>query len=68
MTVKTFYQLKVWQKAKDLCIEIYKTTQEFPKEELFGMTSQIRRASSSVCANIAEGFGRYHYNDKIRFF
>lgn len=68
MLVEKFYQLKVWQKAKELCIEIYKVTKEFPKEELFGITSQLRRAASSVCANIAEGFGRYYFKDKIRFY
>lgn len=66
--ISTFYQLEVWQEAKGLCVEVYKVTKNFPKDELFGITTQMRRASSSVCANIAEGFGRYHFNDKIRFY
>lgn len=66
--IKNFYDLEAWQKAHELTLEIYKTTAGFPKEELFGLTSQLRRAASSVTANIAEGFGRYHFNDKIKFY
>ena len=50
--------MKVWQKAYNLCIEIYKITRTFPKEELYGLTSQMRRAAISVPSNIAEGYGR----------
>ncbi len=63
-----FYDLEIWKEANDLCIEIYKITKDFPKNEQFGITDQIRRAASSVGANIAEGFGRYHYKDKIKFY
>jgi len=52
----TFIELPVWKDAKELTYEIYKITNSFPKTEQFGITSQIRRASSSICANIAEGF------------
>jgi len=51
-------KLDVWQKAVDLVVEIYKATENFPKEEKFGLTSQVRRAAVSVPANIAEGAGR----------
>lgn len=68
MGVKFFYQLNVWQRGRDLFIEIYKVTKNFPKEEMFGITSQLRRAATSVCANIAEGFGRYYFKDKNRFY
>jgi len=56
--LKSYKELKVWQKAYNLCIEIYKITKTFPKEELYGLTSQIRRAAVSVPSNIAEGYGR----------
>ncbi|WP_421764348.1 four helix bundle protein [Ekhidna sp.] len=65
---KSFTELIVWQKAHALALEIYKITQNFPKEEMFGITSQIRRASVSVAANIAEGYKRRSANDKARFF
>ena len=60
MAVQYYRQLKVWQKAMDLAEQCYQVTRTFPKEELFGLTSQIRRAAVSVPANIAEGHGRYH--------
>ncbi len=56
--VRTFRDLVVWQKAMDLVTEIYRVTQHFPKEEIFGLTSQLRRAAVSVPSNIAEGQGR----------
>jgi four helix bundle protein len=57
-TVQDFHALKVWEKAHQLTLDIYQATAAFPKEELYGLTSQIRRASSSIPANIAEGCGR----------
>jgi four helix bundle protein len=56
--VRTFRDLVVWQKAMDLVTEIYRVTQQFPKEEIFSLTSQLRRAAVSVPSNIAEGQGR----------
>ncbi len=56
--LKNYKELKVWQKAYQLCVEIYKITKNFPKEERYGLTSQIRRAAVSVPSNIAEGYGR----------
>ena len=56
--VKNFRGLKAWQTAYDLAIEIYLVTKKFPREELYGLVSQMRRAAISVTANIAEGFDR----------
>jgi four helix bundle protein len=56
--LKNYKDLKVWQKAYQLCITIYKLTKHFPKEEQYGLTSQIRRSAVSVPSNIAEGYGR----------
>lgn len=66
--IKNFCDLKVWQDAHRLAIEIYKIANDFPKEEQFGLISQMRRAASSITANIAEGFGRFHYKEKIKFY
>ena len=57
-SVKSFQDLVVWQKAMELVTEIYKVSQKFPKEEMFGLTSQIRRAAVSIPSNIAEGRGK----------
>jgi four helix bundle protein len=56
--VKDFKTLQVWQKAHELTLRIYRISQSFPKEELYGLTSQTRRAAASIPANIAEGCGR----------
>lgn len=63
-----FRQLEIWKEAHKLTIEIYKLTNKLPKSELFVLTSQIRRAALSVESNIAEGEGRYHKADRIKFF
>jgi four helix bundle protein len=65
---KSFRDLIVWQKAHQLVLAVYKITKDFPKEEVYGMTSQIRRSSTSVAANIAEGFKKKSNRDKIRIF
>lgn len=57
-TVKSFRDLIVWQKAIELCLAVYKLTSQFPREEIYGLSSQLRRAGVSVASNIAEGFGR----------
>jgi four helix bundle protein len=66
--IKNFTDLKTWQHHYQIVLEIYKITSSFPKDELFGLTSQLRRSSASITANIAEGFGRHHRKDKIRFY
>ncbi len=66
--IETFTDLKVWQAGHEVVQEIYKLTREFPQEEMFGLTSQMRRSAVSITSNIAEGFGRPSYPDKIRFY
>lgn len=68
MGYKTFEEMQVWQKAKDLAIEIFHITEKLPKKEDYGLTSQIRRSALSVSGNIAEGFGRKHTKDKLNFY
>ncbi len=63
-----FSDLRVWQEAKKLALEIYQLTGRFPKSETYSLADQLRRSSVSICANIAEGFNRYHAKDKIRFY
>ena len=60
MTVQHYRQLEVWQLAMELAEKCYLATKDFPKQELFGLVSQIRRAAVSIPANIAEGQGREH--------
>lgn len=67
MTVQHYRQLIVWQKAMELVKMVYELTAKFPKEELFGLTGQMRRASVAVPSNIAEGQGRNSTKDFLRF-
>jgi len=55
--IKNYKELKVWQKSYQLCSEVYRVTKGFPKEELYGLTSQMRKAALSIPCNIAEGYG-----------
>lgn len=66
--IKNFYQLDAWKKGHKLVKGIYKHTEKFPDNEKYGLTNQLNRASSSITANIAEGFGRFHFPDKVRFY
>lgn len=66
--IKSFTDLEVWKTGHELVVSIYKTTSEFPKHEQFGLTSQMKRSSSSVTANLAEGFGRRNSKEKEQFY
>jgi four helix bundle protein len=65
--VKDFHELKVWQKAHQLTLAVYRVTAAFPRAELYGLTSQLRRSSSSIPANLAEGCGRSGDAELARF-
>jgi four helix bundle protein len=64
---RTYRELLVWQKAKALAVHIYRATEQFPKAETYGLTSQIRRAAVSVASNIAEGQGRLTSGEFLHF-
>lgn len=66
--IKSFTDLKVWKKGHEFVLCIYKITKNFPKEELFGLSNQLRRASVSITSNVAEGFSRKTYKEKSRFY
>jgi four helix bundle protein len=63
----SYRQLTVWKKAVDLTVEIYRITKKFPRSELYGLTSQIRRAAAAIPANIAEGYGRGYRREYVQF-
>lgn len=65
--MKDFHELKVWQKAHQLTLTVYQITAMFPREELYGLTSQLRRCSASIPANLAEGCGRSGDAEFARF-
>lgn len=65
--MRDFRDLKVWEKSHQLTLAVYRVTATFPKEELYGLISQIRRASVSISANIAEGCGRHGEPELARF-
>ena len=67
MAVKSFRDSIAWQRAMDLSHEIYQVTRMFPKEEIFGLTNQLRRASVSIASNIAEGQGRLTQEEFLHF-
>ncbi len=68
MDLKSYTELDVWKKTRKLAANVYTITRGFPKEEVFGLTNQMRRCSVSVPSNIAEGCGRNHPKDSIQFF
>jgi len=66
--IKSFTDLNAWKEGHKLVIEIYQITKNFPKEELFGLTNQLKRASVSTTSNIAEGFSRQSFKEKAQFY
>lgn len=66
--IESFEDLIVWQESQDLAVAIYKETKQFPTDEQFSITNQLRRAVSSISANIAEGFGRSTAKDRLHFY
>jgi four helix bundle protein len=65
--MEDFKNLRVWAKAHELTLSVYQRTRDFPKEEMYGLTSQMRRSAASVGANIAEGCGRRSDGEMRRF-
>ena len=68
MAYRDFTQTSVWQKALNLLIVVYAIAKKFPKEELYVLSSDMKRAANSVAHNFAEGFGRFESRDKTRFY
>jgi len=67
MKIKNYKDLNIWKRSIELVEDIYKLTKSFPKEELYGLTSQMRRAAVSIPSNIAEGFTRFHNKEYRQF-
>lgn len=67
MGTKSFKDLIVWQKSRDLAVVIYKLTEQFPRSEIYGLSSQMRRAVISISSNIAESYHRFHQKEKRQF-
>ena len=65
--IKNFRDLDVWRLAMEIVVDIYECTKTFPKEEIYGLVSQMRRAAVSIASNIAEGFNRYHNKEYRQF-
>lgn len=68
MKIQSFTDLQAWQESHKLVLMVYDITKKFPREEIFGLTSQMKRCSISITSNIAEGFSRNTYKDKIKFY
>ena len=65
--MESFEQLEVWKKAREIRIFVMKVIQKLPKEEKYGLFMQLKRSSRSISNNIAEGFGRFHFQENIQF-
>ena len=68
MKLTRFEDLKVWQLAHKLSIDVATLVKSFPKEEKYDLTGQMRRSARSIPSDISEGFGRFHFNDKLTFY
>jgi len=66
--LQSFTQLETWKLGHKLVLSLYATTKNFPKDEIFGLTSQMRRCAVSITSNIAEGFSRQSYKEKVQFY
>lgn len=66
-SIKTFRDLLVWRKSMAMVSEVYRLSKRFPRDELYGLTSQMRRCAVSIPSNVAEGYGRQSTNDYVRF-
>ena len=66
--IRSFTDLDAWKEGHSLVLMIYETTKAFPKDELFGLVSQMRRCAVSITSNIAEGFSRQSYKEKVQFY
>ena len=67
MSTKSFKDLIVWQRSRDVAVALYKLTDQFPRSEMYGLTSQMRRAVISISSNIAESYHRFHPKEKRQF-
>lgn len=68
MPIKAFTDLKTWQEGHVLVIEVFRITKDFPSREMYSLVDQMRRCSVSITSNIAEGFGRQTYKEKLQFY
>jgi len=66
--ITTYKDLKAWEKGHQLVLRVYDITKDFPKEEMFGLVSQMRRCAVSITSNIAEGFSRKSFKEKVQFY
>ncbi len=66
--IRNFTDLNAWKEGHELVLSVYKITKAFPKEEMFGLVSQMRRCAVSITSNIAEGFSRQSYKEKVQFY
>ena len=65
--IKNFRDLDVWKLGMEIVVDVYESTKSFPKEEVYGLVSQMRRAALSIASNVAEGFNRYHNKEYRQF-